>query len=109
MISMKLRISLFEIRISEIEGYGLSILGIGVIGQDMAIGFNIRKEKHPGKIDIVLHGFFYKFRTKKVIKSYLKSHFKCIHCETPVYKSSFYCPKCKEHMIDSEVIWVEIK
>jgi len=106
---MKLSIRLFEIRISKIEGYGLSILGLGLTGEEMAIGFNIKKDKQPGLDTINLYAYLYRFRTKKALKTIPKSHFKCNYCGTPVYSSSGYCQKCNEHMIESELTWVDVK
>jgi len=106
---MKLSLRLFEIRISKIEGYGLSVLGLGLTGEEMAIGFNFKILKQPGLESINLFYYFYRFRFKKTLKLSLISHFKCNYCGTPVYKSSGWCPTCKETMLDEELTWVEVK
>jgi hypothetical protein len=106
---MKLSIRLFEIRISKIEGYGLSILGLGLTGEDMAIGFNFKILKQPGLEFINLFYYFYRFRFKKTLKLILKSHFKCNYCGTPVHQNSGWYPTCKEGMLGSEITWVDVK
>ena len=105
---MKISINLFEIRLSEHEGYGLSILGYGLTGQSKAIGFNIRKQKQP-EVDILyLIVYLYGLRYWIVLRSIPKSHCKCNYCGTPVYIGNGWCCKCREIMLESELTWVEV-
>ena len=109
--SMKINFELnpLSFRLSKVDGYGLSFLGLGINRHYRAIGFNFYKIKKPDCIDTMLVVYFYGLVKRFVIKTNRHDHFICNICGNPVWKHNLYCQNCQDEMMEDEVTWVSLK
>ena len=98
-----------QIRLSKFYGYGISILSIEVNNKSRAIGFNVIANNLNDKKQIVLRIYFYKFLKHILLKEIPISHYQCKEHKVAVSKGDWFCPECKDWLIDNDVEFINHK
>ena len=88
-----------QIRLSQNDGYGFSLLGFGWNHIHRAIGFNIYREKFPDHVKWIIVIYIYKFIRRRTLKKINDSYkLVCNECGNLVWKHNLYCQHCDDEV-----------